>query len=223
MSSEPRFRGQFDTRLGAALATFAQTVREHGKEEQRRIGSNWNRNNSFQEDPADTGSRNRASPMSIKSTCEWEMQSSASGRSRLPPPPMTRGRREKPGKLRALEVRLVREVQVLNLRSHRRDIYRNVPSYSFRNACMKAAQKHTASIGRNRVEIRRMALADMVATSWWCKARGSETLFSNDGASLRGRHPGERRDPGRLMQNIFNVSFHGLLDFGLRRNDASFL
>ena len=29
---------------------------------------------------------------------------------------MTRGRREKPGKLRALEVRLVREVQVLNLK-----------------------------------------------------------------------------------------------------------
>ena len=91
---------------------------------------------------------------------------------------MTRGRREKPGKLRALEVRLVREVQVLNLKPFFDGTFaRNDPSYSFRNACMKAAQKHTALVGRDRAEIRRMALADMVATSWWCKARGSETPF----------------------------------------------
>lgn len=54
--------------------------------------------------------------MSIKSTCEWEMQSSASGCPRFPSSPMTLGQREEPGKLRALEVRLVREVQVLNLK-----------------------------------------------------------------------------------------------------------
>ena len=88
----------------------------------------------------------------------------------------TAGGAEKPGKERALEVRLVREVQVLNLKSHGGHVRKGVPSHSFRNACMKADQKHTASIGRNRAEIRRMALADTTATSWWCKARASEIL-----------------------------------------------
>lgn len=141
------------------------------------IARNRREHNSFQEDTADTVSRNRASPMSIKSTCEWEMQSSASGFKRLTLLPV--GSAEKPGKERALEVRLVREVQVLNLRSHRGNVYRNVPSHSFRNACMKADQKHAAPAGRSRAEIRKTALADTTITLWWCKARGCEILFCN--------------------------------------------
>ena len=47
------------------------------------------------------------------------MPSSADGYLRPPSSPDdTRGRRERPDKERALEVRLVREVQVLNLKSH---------------------------------------------------------------------------------------------------------
>ena len=46
------------------------------------------------------------------------MPSSADGFSRFPSSPDDNcGRREKPDKKRALEVRLVREVQVLNLKS----------------------------------------------------------------------------------------------------------
>lgn len=64
----------------------------------------------FQEDTANTVSRNRASRASIKSTCEYGMQSSADGMAQFPLLPEGGAG---PDKLRALEVRLVREVQVL--------------------------------------------------------------------------------------------------------------
>ena len=62
------------------------------------------------------------------------MPSSADGFFAAPPPPDDNcGWREKPDKKRALEVRLVREVQVLNLKSLLvRDACKGIPPYSFR-------------------------------------------------------------------------------------------
>ena len=93
------------------------------------------------------------------------MQSSASGFMRSPPPPMTTaGGAEKPGKERALEVRLVREVQVLNLKSLFGGCLKNHPTHSFRERVHEGKQ-HAAPVGRNRAEIRRIALAGTAATS----------------------------------------------------------
>lgn len=109
-------------------------------------------------------------------------------------PSSPESRRAEPGKSRALEVRLVREVQVLNLKSLNGGVgeYPTTPStqqehrptlvtpHLFRNACMKADQKHAVGAGRGLTEIRRTALADAIPRKRvlrWCKARASETLF----------------------------------------------
>ena len=67
------------------------------------------------------------------------MPSSADGFLRFPSSPDdTCGRREKPDKKRALEVRLVREVQVLNLKSHFGGMFEKACRHTvFANACMK--------------------------------------------------------------------------------------
>ena len=68
------------------------------------------------------------------------MPSSADGFFRLSSSPDdTCGRREKPDKKRALEVRLVREVQVLNLKSFSGEVFEKASHHTiFANACMKA-------------------------------------------------------------------------------------
>ena len=76
------------------------------------------------------------------------MPSSADGCLRLPSSPDDKcGRREKPDKKRALEVRLVREVQVLNLNLFWRMFVKTSRHTVFANACMKA-KKHAARVGR---------------------------------------------------------------------------
>lgn len=60
------------------------------------------------------------------------MPSSADGFSRFPSSPDDNcGRREKPDKKRALEVRLVREVQVLNLKSFFGGVFEKAPHTQF--------------------------------------------------------------------------------------------
>lgn len=93
------------------------------------------------------------------------MPSSADGFSRFPSSPDDNcGWREKPDKKRALEVRLVREVQVLNLKSLFGGCLKNHPTHSFRERVHEGKQ-HAAPVGRNRAEIRRIALAGTAATS----------------------------------------------------------
>ena len=60
-------------------------------------------------------------------------------------------------------MRLVREVQVLNLKSFfRRDVCKNIPLHSFRERAHEG-KKHAAPVGRNHAEIRRIALAGTAA------------------------------------------------------------
>ena len=73
------------------------------------------------------------------------------------------GRAKKPDKERALEVRLVREVQVLNLKSFFGGCLKKHPAHSFRER-VHEGKKHAAQVGRNRAEIRRIALAGTAAT-----------------------------------------------------------
>ena len=90
---------------------------------------------------------------------------------------MTCGRREKPDKKRALEVRLVREVQVLNLNLLLAACLKETTAHSFRGTCMKAIPKARGNVGRDAAEIRRMALAGAAffLMSRWCKARVCES------------------------------------------------
>ncbi len=73
------------------------------------------------------------------------MPGSADGFFRLSSSPDdTCGRREKPDKKRALEVRLVREVQVLNLKFIFGGVFEKASRHTvFANACMKAKARGT--------------------------------------------------------------------------------